>query len=116
PLQERYPELVAKVSKIGAQQPDAPAGPVPNAGARRRRGSVGSQEPFIDAVYDAALYVDGKDPFMTEMDYRPGEARDLPVMRRKCGFAGRDRSTAFPDRLIQGRQHVPAGLRATRAC
>jgi hypothetical protein len=35
----------------------------------------------MNAVYDAALYVDGKDPFMTEMDYRPGEPRDLPLFK-----------------------------------
>ena len=54
----------------------APAVPRPG-----RRGALASDEPFMNAVYDAALYVDGKDPFMTEMDYRPGEPRDLPLFK-----------------------------------
>jgi hypothetical protein len=36
-------------------------------------------EPFVHAVYDAGVWVDGSDPALTQMDFRPGEARDLPV-------------------------------------
>jgi mono/diheme cytochrome c family protein len=106
PLREKYPELVAHVASYTGERkatPAAPDAPVnagvkadkgrpsaaaktdANAGAaagvRRRRREIASEDPFMDAVYDAALYVDGKDPFMTEMDYRPGEARDLPVFK-----------------------------------
>ena len=35
-----------------------------------------------NAVYDAAQYVDGTDPNYTFVVYKPGEARDLPVMLR----------------------------------
>ena len=65
-LNDRYPELVTHLT-----QPKTPT----------TRAGVASEEPFINGVYDAALYVDGKDPYMTEMDYRPGEARDLPVFK-----------------------------------
>ncbi len=34
----------------------------------------------MNAVFDAAQYVDGTDPQYTWIDRRPGEARDLPVM------------------------------------
>ena len=34
----------------------------------------------MNAVYDAAQYVDGTDPHYTLINYRPGEARDLPVL------------------------------------
>ena len=34
----------------------------------------------MNAVYDAAQYVDGTDPQYTLIDYKPGEARDFPVL------------------------------------
>ena len=109
-LKDRYPEMVAHVARIGtiirslpvalqpdtkADEPDAAAdakadiAAVPATAAAKapaaprpgRRGALASDEPFMNAVYDAALYVDGKDPFMTEMDYRPGEPRDLPLFK-----------------------------------
>jgi hypothetical protein len=117
-LKDRYPEMAAHVSRIGAIIRSAAAAPKPDAKAPdaktddakaddpdaaadakadtaavpaaaaakapappRRRGALASDEPFMNAVYDAALYVDGKDPFMTEMDYRPGEPRDLPLFK-----------------------------------
>ena len=39
-----------------------------------------STEPFMNAVYDAAQFVDGSDPQFTWMVYKPGEARDFPVL------------------------------------
>jgi hypothetical protein len=38
--------------------------------------------PTAPAVRDAALWVDGSDPTFTRMDYRPGQARDLPLFVR----------------------------------
>jgi cytochrome c553 len=97
-LKDRYPEMAAHVARIGtiirslpvalqpdtkADEPDAavPATAAVKAPAAPGRGALASDEPFMNAVYDAALYVDGKDPFMTEMDYRPGESRDLPLFK-----------------------------------
>ena len=45
------------------------------------------QTPFLDApathaVYDAGVHIDGSDPEFTWMDFRIGEARDLPVFLR----------------------------------
>lgn len=52
-------------------------------GARRERGPrPAGREPWVNAVYDAALWVDGGDPDLTVMDYRPGTPRDLPVFLR----------------------------------
>ncbi len=34
----------------------------------------------MNTVYDASLYVDGKDPNLTCWDYEPGKVRDLPVL------------------------------------
>jgi Protein of unknown function (DUF1553)/Protein of unknown function (DUF1549)/Planctomycete cytochrome C len=118
PLKDKYPELFAHLARFtGEKAPNFPAAanaakapatvapkPAANAaapaGARRRRGDIASEDPFMNAVYDAALYVDGKDPFMTEMDYRPGEARDLPV------FKGG--SVANPGDIVP--RHFPAVL------
>ncbi len=69
-LKERYPELTAHVAKFGTNAP------------RRRGEPANPDEPFINAVYDAALWVDGADPDLTVMDYRPGQPRDLPVFLR----------------------------------
>ena len=40
-----------------------------------------STEPFTNAVYEAAQYVDASDPTYTFPIYKPGEARDVPLMR-----------------------------------
>ena len=74
-LNERYPQLVKSLEKFWTE---TPRGRQPQ--PRRRIGS--STEPFMNAVYDAAQYVDGTDPNFTSVLYRPGEARDLPVMLR----------------------------------
>ena len=47
-------------------------------GARRR--NLMSSEPFMNVVYDAAQYVDGSDANYTWINYRPGEARNMPVL------------------------------------
>ncbi|MEP7367775.1 MAG: PSD1 and planctomycete cytochrome C domain-containing protein [Acidobacteriota bacterium] len=78
PLKERYPEIYAQVARFAPGSP-RPTGAEATA-QRRRAGS--SQEPFINAVYEAALYVDGSDPGMTQMRYKPGEPRNLPVFRQ----------------------------------
>ena len=37
------------------------------------------EEPFVHAVYDAGVWIDGSDAALTQMDFRLGAARDLPV-------------------------------------
>jgi cytochrome c553 len=63
----RYPELpkqIERYAKIG------------RVGAARAQTET---TPFMNAVYDAALWVNGSDPDLTLLDYKPAEARDLPV-------------------------------------
>ena len=94
-LRTRYPKLAESVDKYykfgpkGPQPPDpaaaaakADAGdPPPAQPARRgRRSDLTSTEPFTEAVYDAAQYVDGTDAHYTWINYKPGEARDFPVL------------------------------------
>ncbi len=89
-MQGQYPLLVKSLEKFwttpqrrppAVPAPDAPAptGAAPPPPARRARVNT-STEPFINAVYDAAQYVDGSDPQFTWMNYKPGEARDFPVL------------------------------------
>jgi hypothetical protein len=75
-LAGRYPKLVENLEKYW-RDPVRRDNAVP--AARRRPGA--SSEPFMNAVYEAAQYVDGSDANYTFLHYKPGEARDLPVMR-----------------------------------
>jgi len=80
-LQEKYPQLVAKLERYwnppgSRQQADDAA----NDGSRRRRNSA-SLEPFTNAVFEAAQYLDGSDPQFTFIHYRAGESRDMPVLK-----------------------------------
>ena len=63
------------------------------------------REPFMNAVYEAAQYVDGRDPTVHVSIYKPGEARDLPVMLQRATVAtpGEIVPRAFPHRARQGR-------------
>ncbi len=87
-LEERYPKLVKSLEKYWTFPPPKPAvaPPVdPNAppevpAAERRRRPQGSTEPFMNAVFEAAQYVDGSDANYTFINYKLGEARDFPVL------------------------------------
>jgi hypothetical protein len=88
-LGDRYPKLVSSLEKYWtfppprAERPAAPAAPAaapPPAAARMRGRNLTSSEPFMNAVYEAAQYVDGSDPNYTFINYKPGEVRDFPVL------------------------------------
>src|SRR5688572_31279854 len=106
-LLEKYPQLLQSLDKFwnpprrGGGPPPAAAAP-PAAGApvvgqaaagakpaaaavpeppARGRGPAGSTEPYVNAVFEAAQYVDASDPSYTYLVYKPGEARDMPVFR-----------------------------------
>ena len=78
--QEKYPKLVANLEKywtFGQPKRD----PAAVAVLRNRGRNSTSNEPFVNAVYDAAQYLDGSDPQVTIINFKPGEARDFPVLR-----------------------------------
>jgi hypothetical protein len=80
-LQEKYPQLVARLERFWTppgqrRQADDAA----NDGSRRRRSSA-SIEPFTNAVFEAAQYLDGSDPQFTFIHYKTGESRDMPVLK-----------------------------------
>ena len=81
-LQERYPRLVKSVEKYWTFAPRSPAaaGAAAPAGRQFRKRALTSTEPFMNAVYDAAQYVDGSDPQYTFINYKAGEARDFPLL------------------------------------
>ena len=81
-MQDRYPQLVERVSKYfvsGLRPLKVP--PDPDPPRDRTRPSETSTDPFMNAVYEASQTVNGNDSKLTWVDVRPGEARDLPVMR-----------------------------------
>jgi hypothetical protein len=104
-LLEKYPDLLQSLDKFwnpprrgGGPPPAAaappapgvkPAAPAPAAAAAvpvpqppaRGRGQGGSTEPYVNAVFEAAQYVDASDPSYTYLVYKPGEARDMPVFK-----------------------------------
>jgi hypothetical protein len=119
-MQDQYPLLVKSLEKYWTQpqqrrlapvaatpEPTAPpAGdgkvpPPPPPPPQNRRGRVQtSTEPFMNAVYEAAQYVDGADPQFTWLVYKPGEARDFPVLLHG--------NVATPGEIVP--RHFPAVL------
>ncbi|MDQ2898491.1 MAG: DUF1549 and DUF1553 domain-containing protein, partial [Acidobacteriota bacterium] len=73
PVLAPYPELQQYITKFGA--------PGPTNGSKKREPSD-PNAPFMNAVYDAGMWVDGSDPDLTAINYQPGKARDLPVFLR----------------------------------
>ncbi len=73
---QRRPPAAAPALVAGdGAAPAAAAAPPP-----RRGRTLTSTEPFTNAVYDAAQFVDGSDANYTFINYKPGEARDFPVL------------------------------------
>jgi hypothetical protein len=86
-LAQRYPALAESLEKYYVIPPkpasEPPPAPPKNAAAASpipAKRSLTSTQPFANAVYDAAQYVDGSDEHYTWIDYRPGQPRDFPVL------------------------------------
>jgi hypothetical protein len=80
----------------------AAAAAAPAAAARRGRAG-GSNEPYMNAVFEAAQYVDASDPSYTFITYKPGEARDMPVLRAgNVAAPGEIVPRGFPAVLAKG--------------
>jgi uncharacterized protein DUF1553/uncharacterized protein DUF1549/cytochrome c len=84
----QYPKLYESLQKYWTspqRRPPAAAAGADGAAAAaappaRRGRTLTSSEPFTNAVYDAAQFVDGSDANYTFINYKPGEARDFPVL------------------------------------
>jgi len=99
-LEDRYPLLVESLQKyftvVRQQAPPAPPVAAPdNAGAagapgrraraaadqRPRRAPLVESTPFMNTVYDAGTFIDGSDKDYTFINYVPGQARDMPILK-----------------------------------
>ena len=78
-LLERSPTLLASLARYWTPPPPRPAGPPVE--RARRRPALTSTEPFFNTVFDAAQFIDGSDANYTFINYKAGEARDIPVLR-----------------------------------
>ena len=98
-LGEQYPFLKKYAARF---DPPAPRKPGEPAGARRAVNAM-AEAPFVNAVYDAGMYVDGSDGDLTVMDYQPGKARDLKVfLRGNSGTTGEPAPRKFLSVLSKG--------------
>src|SRR5258708_6273713 len=114
-LESRYPQLPASLEKYYTVRVQTPANALPAAnaadavnaqaaaGGPGRRRVQASTEPFMNAVYEAAQYVDGSDKDYTFINYVPGEARDVPVLRGgSISNPGEIVPRGFPAVLVKG--------------
>jgi hypothetical protein len=91
----KYPQLIQTLDKYwnpprrAAAPPPPPAAaaagakvPVAAAAAAQPpRPGAPSTDPYMNAVFDAAQYVDASDPTYTWIVYKPGEVRNMPVLK-----------------------------------
>jgi hypothetical protein len=83
----------------GAKVPAAPAAaaqPAPRPGAP-------STDPYMNAVFEAAQYVDASDPTYTWITYKPGEVRNMPILKAgNVAAPGEIVPRGFPAVLARG--------------
>lgn len=73
----KYPQLIQSLDKYWNPPRRAagpPAAPVARPGAP-------STDPYMNGVFEAAQYVDASDPTYTFIEYKPGEVRNMPVLK-----------------------------------
>lgn len=81
-LEAKYPKLTESIKRYWTYNPPRTEEQKKAAPPRDRRGRMlTSNEPFFQSVYDAAQYIDASDKQFTVIQYKPGEARDFPVLR-----------------------------------
>lgn len=89
-LEGSYPQLPASLEKYYSIRVQTPGNALPAANAANAQAAAGGTprrrpqsltDPFMNAVYDAAQYVDGSDKDYTFINYVPGEAPDMPILR-----------------------------------
>jgi hypothetical protein len=89
-LAKNYPVLADGINKLlnPPKEPKAAAAAAAAAGGGGRNRPVEDvTAPYMNAIYDAGLWLDGSNPDITMMDFKPGQARDLPVYARGNGAA-----------------------------
>jgi Protein of unknown function (DUF1553)/Protein of unknown function (DUF1549)/Planctomycete cytochrome C len=100
---------VPAVGQAAAAEKVAPVA-VPPPPPARGRGPQGSTEPYVNAVFEAAQYVDASDPSYTFIIYKPGEARDMPVLKAgNYAAPGEVVPRGFPAVLAKGETALKQG-------
>jgi hypothetical protein len=89
----KYPQLVQSLDKYWNPPRRAAAPPPPPAAAGAKapadaaaaaqppRPGAPSTAPYMNAVFEAAQYVDAADPTYTWIEYKPAEARNMPILK-----------------------------------
>jgi hypothetical protein len=95
----KYPQLIQSLDKYWNPPRRAagrPAAPAPRPGAP-------STDPYMNAVFEAAQYVDASDPSYTFITYKPGEVRDMPILKAgNVAAPGEIVPRGFPAVLARG--------------
>jgi hypothetical protein len=111
----KYPQLIQSLDKYwnpprrAAAPPPAAAGArgvkpaAPAAVAQPPRPGAPSTDPYMNGVFEAAQYVDASDPTYTWITYKPGEVRNMPVLRAgNVAAPGEIVPRGFPAVLAKG--------------
>ncbi len=113
----KYPQLIQSLDKYwnpprraAAPPPPPPVpaadGKVPPAApvvAQPPRPGAPSDDPYMNAVFEAAQYVDASDPSYTWITYQPGEVRNMPVLKAgNVAAPGEIVPRGFPAVLARG--------------
>jgi hypothetical protein len=98
PRRAAAPPPPAAAGAVGAKVPAAPA-----AVAQPPRPGAPSTDPYMNAVFEAAQYVDASDPTYTWILYKPGEVRNMPVLKAgNVAAPGEIVPRGFPAVLARG--------------
>ena len=112
----KYPQLIQSLDKYwnpprraAAPPPPPPAAagakvpPAAAAAAQPARPGAPSDDPYMNAVFEAAQYVDASDPTYTWITYQPGEVRNMPVLKAgNVAAPGEIVPRGFPAVLARG--------------
>ena len=112
----KYPQLLQSLDKYWNPPRRAAAPPPPAAAAGAKvpaaaaaaaqpvaRPGAPSTDPYMNAVFEAAQDVDASDPSYTWITYKPGEVRNMPVLRAgNVAAPGEIVPRGFPAVLAKG--------------
>ncbi len=80
-MRQQHPELADLIAKTIDPKAGKPAGPM----KKFTPDPKDSQAPYVNAVYDAGLWLDDSHPDYTLVDLKPNQPRDLAVYFRGTG-------------------------------
>jgi hypothetical protein len=103
-VKDKYPQIAEYLAWYGTNLPKPRVNKPP---VSQGQAKEDPSSPFMDVVYDAALYVDGSDPDLTMLVRKPGEARMLPTyLHGIVSSPGEDVPRHFPALLSKNPDEV----------